>query len=71
MGGVPEIIEDGRNGFLVEKENAVGLSEKLVCLAKDKSLREHMGSEGKKIVNDFSLDNMIVSYKKFFEEVTG
>ena len=50
VGGIPELIEDGRNGFLVEKNNEEELYQKLKLLADDSNLRTEMGIEGRKCV---------------------
>ncbi|MEL4860840.1 polysaccharide pyruvyl transferase CsaB [Pseudoflavonifractor phocaeensis] len=43
VGGVPYLIDHGVNGFLFPAGDAQTLSRHLVALARDKSLREHMG----------------------------
>lgn len=43
VGGVPEIIEDGYNGFLVAPGDVEALAEKLATLADDRRLCEVMG----------------------------
>ena len=39
-GSIPEIIQDGVNGFLVEEQNAADLADKILRLADDAALRE-------------------------------
>lgn len=46
-GGIASIIDDGKTGFLVEKQNPVQLADKIEVLLKDKKLREGMGIAGK------------------------
>ncbi|MBW1703276.1 MAG: glycosyltransferase [Deltaproteobacteria bacterium] len=46
IGGIPELIEDGVNGFLVEPKKSYALAEKLKILIDDKGLRGSMGREG-------------------------
>lgn len=43
-GAIPEIIEDGYNGFLVPEKDAITLAEKLELLIKDKNLRVALGN---------------------------
>ncbi len=40
VGGIPEIVKDGENGWLIEKGDTVGLSKKLLELSRDRSLLE-------------------------------
>jgi len=55
--GVPELIEDGKNGFLVEPGNIEMLSEKIKILLVDKNLRKQFAENGhRKIKKDFNLE---------------
>ncbi len=47
-GGIPDVIEDGKSGFLVEKGNAEAFAEKLEILIKNPELRREMGELGNK-----------------------
>jgi len=44
-GNIPEIVEEGRSGFLFSKGNAQSLAEKIVALAEDEKLRSAMSQE--------------------------
>jgi glycosyltransferase involved in cell wall biosynthesis len=46
-GGIPEVVEDGKTGFLVPCRDPSALAEKLVLLAGDPGLRLQMGEAGK------------------------
>lgn len=45
--GIPEIIEDGINGYLFENENIAQLTEKLSLLIDDENLRKSFGESGR------------------------
>ena len=47
-GGIPDIVEDGRTGFLVPQKDAVALAEKLEILIQNPTLRQKMGNAGRK-----------------------
>lgn len=49
VGGMPEVVEHGRNGFLVPPGDGQQLAEALRKLVGDSSLRQAMGSEGRKM----------------------
>jgi len=51
-GGIPDIVDDGRSGFLVPKGNATELAEKLELLIKDATLRNQMGGVGRQKFED-------------------
>lgn len=46
-GAVPEIVDDGKTGFLFPKGDEAALAEKILLLAKDPALRAKMGLEGR------------------------
>jgi glycosyltransferase involved in cell wall biosynthesis len=45
-GGVPDIVNDGETGFLVERQNVEQLAEKIALLLQNKELRQMMGQKG-------------------------
>jgi glycosyltransferase involved in cell wall biosynthesis len=49
VGGIPEVIRDDYNGFLVTPGDVEALAEKLAILANDRHLREVMGRRGREI----------------------
>jgi len=63
VGGIPDIIEDGYNGFLFGKENPEELARKLARLMEDEELSKEMGRRGKEFVmQKFSNKNYIQDY---------
>ncbi len=56
-GGIPDIIEDGYNGFLVPQKDVRALANKLELLIKNDDLRLKMGALGrKKFKKEFTSD---------------
>ena len=49
-GGAPEIINDGRTGFLVDRGDLPGFAARLVTLLKDQRLRTRFGKNGRRDV---------------------
>lgn len=43
VGAISEVIEDGKNGFLIKTGDYHALAEKILTLAKDRKLRQKMG----------------------------
>lgn len=65
-GGIPDIVKDGENGYLCEKNNPEDLAEKLMLLLNDKQLRLKMGQDGyKKYQEMFTLE----IFEKRFTEI--
>jgi len=55
--GIPSVVADGVNGFLVPIQDPQAVAGKLHALAMDASLRRRMGEEGRRIfVRDFTLE---------------
>ncbi|MGL1863333.1 MAG: glycosyltransferase [Pseudodesulfovibrio sp.] len=50
VGGIPELILDGQNGYLCESEDADCLAAKMRVLADDPAARYNMGRVGRKVV---------------------
>jgi glycosyltransferase involved in cell wall biosynthesis len=44
-GGIPDLVEDGRNGLLVDPEDADALADALVRVLSDRALAERLGAE--------------------------
>jgi glycosyltransferase involved in cell wall biosynthesis len=44
VGGIPALVRDGENGFLVPVEDVSALEDRLRTLLRDKALRERMGA---------------------------
>lgn len=56
-GGMPILVEDGYNGFLIDKADSRQLADRLENLIKDPELRHKMGKAGyEKFNNEFTLD---------------
>lgn len=66
-GGVTEVIDDGINGFLVNKQNISELCEKLKFLLKNKKIAKRMGKNGrKKVEKMFTWDQVVEKIEKIY-----
>jgi len=60
VGGIVDIIDDGKNGYLVKQKNPDDITDKINYLIKAPSVREALGIAGrKKIENQFSWDKVV------------
>ena len=56
-GGIPDMVKDGENGLICEKQNPVSLADCIAKLLDDEELRVKMGSAGhEKFCREFTLD---------------
>jgi sugar transferase (PEP-CTERM/EpsH1 system associated) len=67
VGGNPELVTNGKTGFLFDLDNLdelVGILEKLI---KDTALRKETGRQAKeKMLKKFSLEKMVENYESFY-----
>jgi len=69
-GGIPEIVKNGRNGFLTAKGDFKDTSRKLTELAVRPDLRERFGRAGRKTVEEnFSPESMAQKYLEIYERL--
>jgi glycosyltransferase involved in cell wall biosynthesis len=66
---VPEVIEHGKSGLLVEPGNATDLEEALRLLLNDASLRHRMAENARESVARFSSDRMARNYLEFYQRM--
>ena len=60
VGGVPQVIEDGVNGLLIDVDDEAALSGSLASLLAEPELREELGRNGRdQIVRKFGLDGTV------------
>jgi len=68
VGGIPEQIKDGVDGFLVDSVEQC--AEKIITLLKNKSLRKEMGVNGHEIVRkNFLLPRLLRDHLKVIEKM--
>jgi glycosyltransferase involved in cell wall biosynthesis len=70
VGGIPEVIDDGRNGFLVEPRHPRQLAAKVLELLHDATLRDRMGQCGMQKVRDkFSIQKTVKAMEDIYSAV--
>lgn len=70
VGGIPDLVRDGENGFLVEPHNPEVLAQKIKELVEDKELREKFGKAGREYVaKSFEWNDGIKKFAQLFLEL--
>lgn len=70
VGGIPELIEDGKNGYLFNPLDINQIVNQILTLSKNKELRIGMGKLSRKIVDEkFNSDKWYKEYEKLYKEV--
>lgn len=69
VGGIPDLVIHGKNGYLVPSKNPVNLAKHIQILLEDKGKRESMGQEGKNIAMNFSAEKMVKNITKLYEQL--
>jgi glycosyltransferase involved in cell wall biosynthesis len=70
VGNMPELIRDGENGFLVERDVA-GIAEKLRRLRDDPGLRARLGEAARAAVEPWDWRQQAARYDAMFQAVLG
>jgi N-acetyl-alpha-D-glucosaminyl L-malate synthase BshA len=72
VGGLPEVVTNGREGFLVEPHNIDGMAERAVEILSNDKLRRAMGKHGRETAKSrFCADKVVKQYEDFYERVLG
>ncbi len=60
VGGVPDMITDGENGFLVAPENDSQMIEKINFLLRDERLRKRIGMNGRnRVLREYGIETLV------------
>ncbi len=72
VGGIPEAVIDGHNGFIISPGDVDALAKKMSILIRDAALREEMGRKSLEIAGGkFSTEANYVLLKKLYEGLEG
>lgn len=70
IGGIPELVEDGRNGYLFEPKNSTQLAEKVIALFSDKEKLTQFGKKSRQMIEKFSIDTHTSKLLSLYKQVT-
>ena len=70
VGGLPDLVQPGENGVLVDERDVDGLAEAIVMLAQDRDLCTRMGERGRSLIRDsMSWEIVAERFESVFEQV--
>lgn len=69
IGGVNEVAIHGKTAILVKPKEPEKLAKAIIQLIHDKNLQLKIVNGGKKLVTEYSLDNMLLKMKYFYENL--
>jgi|SRR5690606_31530913 len=70
VGGLPEVVDDGVTGFIVDSKNAEAVSEALEKLIYNSHLRTEMGINGRnKVIKEYNWNDSVSKMNYVYREV--
>ncbi len=69
--GIGEVVQEGRNGFLVPANDTEAMAAAVVRLLKDEPLRKTLGEQALHSVDDFSVEKMLKDYSNLYENISA
>ena len=69
VGGMPEVVEDGRTGFIFPLENKEILAERIVACLTDRELAVRLTGEGRKFFGQFTVARMMERIEEIYRDV--
>jgi L-malate glycosyltransferase len=70
VGGLPEVVRDGQDGYLSEPRDVNTMAAKAIAVLSDEEKRQAMGMSARQhALRNFCSDKIIVQYERYYEEV--
>lgn len=71
VGGIPEIVKNNENGFLIPPRNKEKLAQKLDILINNRELREKFGKKSVELIdNEFNIDKRVNKLINIYKDIT-
>lgn len=69
VGGIPEIIDNNKNGILIEPKNPQSLADAIIKLIENKNLASQLASQAKlNVAEKFSLEKMLTETTRVYQQ---
>lgn len=68
-GGVPDVIDDGENGFLIPFGDTYSLAQRIAGLLADRRRAHHLGQQGRaKVLREFTWNSRFAAFAAVYQE---
>ena len=71
VGGVPDVVSNGKTGILVPPRNSQALAKAITNLITDKVKAKQMGEAGRQVIPEFSVETMVGKIDMLYQELLG
>lgn len=68
-GGTRELVEDGKNGYIVKMKDASDLAKKIIAILSDSELQKQMAQSSRKKAESLSWQSVAEQYEKLYEKI--
>ena len=69
VGGIPEVVEDGKQGLLFSPQNEEDCVRAITTILRDDDLRKKMGQSGReRVLKHFSIEKILPQYEQLYED---
>jgi len=70
VGGIPEIVRDGVNGYLIPPSDEIAIADAVLRILADRDLATRLGENGRRIAaTEFSMESMVQGNLKVYREM--
>jgi glycosyltransferase involved in cell wall biosynthesis len=70
VGGIPDVVREGVDGFLVELGDVEAMADRLALLAEDPELRERMGGAGReRVLPRYAVDRLVDDVDRLYRSL--
>jgi glycosyltransferase involved in cell wall biosynthesis len=71
VGGIPDIIENGVNGYIAETKSPDEIAEKILILLQNDQLKEKISIKNKEKVKEYKWDNIVFELENIYKKITN
>jgi glycosyltransferase involved in cell wall biosynthesis len=66
VGGVPEVVKDGKNGFLVQPENPSAIADRVLMLLEEEDLRRRISVTNREKAQEYSWASVVARLEEIY-----